>query len=151
MEVRRAFFFYLNNLWQGFFMLLQDWPWCILTATPPPLPTQPHPLPLSPSFTLLQPFILLFLEHIRHISTFVLCTCFLPLPQMLFLQLPACQALSLISSLYSKVIFSEKEGNLMSSPNPEIFRISLPFFFFHLSTHLLTCYFMYLFIFYLLH
>lgn len=97
---------------------------------PPPLPVQPHPLLLSPSFTLLQPFILLlFLEHIRHISNFVPLYLLFPLPQMLFLQLPARQALSLISSPYSKVIFSEKEGNLKCQAlTLKFFISSFPFF-----------------------
>lgn len=49
-------------------------------------------------------------------------------------------------SLLKSHFLRERRQSKMSSPRPEIFCIFLPFFY-HVSTHLLTCYLMYLFIF----
>ena len=104
----------------------------------PPVTCPTSSLATPPSFCLQQPFtLLLFLEHIRYISKSGPLYFLFPLPQMLFLQLPECQDLSLILGPYSKTIFSVRPSkSKMSSPHPEIFHILLPcFVFFHLSTY----------------
>lgn len=84
------------------------------------------------------PCLLLFLGHQSHTSNSSLLYFPFPRPQKFLLHLPQCQVQTLILGPRSKAIFSVKSSlaTEMSSPHPEMFRISLPCFtFFHLSTY----------------
>lgn len=82
-----------------------------------------------------------------HQAHFQLCPFVLAFPSPSnVLPLATCMSspFTYFKSLLKSHFLRERRQSKMSSPRPEIFCIFLPFFY-HVSTHLLTCYLMYLF------